>query len=290
MATKRDTAFEKMIIGLIILLILTLLLLFSLIFEKTIVNGECENCSKFFHNFSTNCTYGLYGRVGSIVEETTLTNVIIEEQVVNSNLQTSTILNKTTSFVKSDYLDNITFIGDSRFVALEKYGIEQSNIYAKSGLNHTQALTQSFVELENGDSATLKEALSYNQNDIILINFGVNGAGWFTEDEFVTSYYQLLEIIEENTNEVTIVIQSILPIAKSYEYKENGFPNTRIDYLNDLLIDICVEKGYYYLDSSDVLKDENNFLDTKYTNDGLHFNDVGYELLLQHMQEYTIYN
>lgn len=289
MATQRDTSFEKMIIGLIILLILMLLLLFSLIFEKTLVNGECENCSKFFHNFSTNCTYGLFSKTQPIIEDTKHTSLIIDEPVINNNLQTSTILNKTTNFIPIDYLDNITFIGDSRFVALEKYGIEQSNIYAKSGLNHTQALTQSFVELTNGDNVTLEEALTYNQNDIILLNFGVNGAGWFTEEEFISSYYQLLEIVEENTNDVTIIIQSILPIAKSYEYKENGFPNTRIDYLNEILIDICSDKGYYYLDSSYVLKDDNNFLDTKYTNDGLHFNDAGYELLLQQMQEYTIY-
>lgn len=281
--------FQKVQLAVIILCVLTLLLIFSLVFEKTIVNGECENCNKFFHNFSTNCTYGLFGKAQVIFEETQFTNAIIEKQTLNNNFQSNTILTKTTSSIDEDYLNNITFIGDSRFVALVKYDIEQSNIFAKSGLNHKQALTQSFVELPNGENVTLVEALANNQNDIILINFGVNGAGWFTDDEFITNYHELLDIIEENTNDVTIIIQSILPIAKSYEYKENGFPNIRIDYLNEILFEISNERGFYYLDSSDVLKDDDNFLDTKYTNDGLHFNDEGYELLLQHIKEYTIY-
>lgn len=289
MQARENTAFEKMQITLIILLIFMLLLLFSMIFEKTIVNGECDNCNKFFHNFSTNCTYGLFGRTTAIIEEPEVVNTMLETEVTN-NLQTNTILDKTTVLVRSDYLDNITFIGDSRFVALEKYGINKSNIFAKAGLNHNQALTWDFVELPNGNMVSLPEALQNNTNEIIIMNFGVNGAGWFTDSDFINDYHSLLDLVEDNiSDDVTIVIQSILPIANSYEYKENGFPNTRIDDLNEYLIDICIERGLYYLDSSDVLKNDNNFLDTKFTNDGLHFNDLGYELLLDHMREYTIY-
>lgn len=285
---------ERLQMAAIIVVTIMFLIVSALLLETTLISDECENCNKLFHNFSTTCTLNFSTRKiqEEIIiqdEEVLFTSASIELDKF-TNLQNNCILEKTNTYINDDYLNSITYIGDSRFVGMLEYGIDQANIFAKSGLNHKQALTQDFVELPNGKDATLVEALEYGYNDIILINFGVNGAGWFGDSEFVSSYNELLDIIVANTEDVVIVIQSILPIAQSYEYKENGFPNDRIDYLNEYLLDIALERGFYYLDSSSVLKDNNNFLSTQYTNDGLHFNSKGYELLLQHMKEYTIYN
>lgn len=278
---------EKLQITAIVIVVIMFLIVCALLFETTMVSDECENCNYLFHNFSTTCTLG-FGNIRAQNDEVQLASLSVEYEG-DASLQDTTILEKTTGYIASDYLDNITFIGDSRFVALETYGIDLSNIYAKEGLNHRQALTQDFVRLPNGETVTLVDALALNTNEILLINFGVNGAGWFSTNEFVNCYNQLLDLIEENTDNVIIVVQSVLPISKAYESKENGFPNTRIDELNEYILEICVERGIYYLDSSEVLKDETNFLAEEFTGDGLHFNSTGYKLLLQHMKEYTVY-
>lgn len=287
---------EKLQMAAVIVVTIMFMIVCALLLETTIVT-DCENCNKLFHNFSTTCTanknsWNLLSRLNQeevIVheEEVKVASVSLAFQDL---LQTNTVLQKNTSTVNANYLNEITYIGDSRFVGLLEYGIDQSNVFAKSGLNHIQALTQSFVELPDGSKVTLVDALAQNQNDIILINFGVNGAGWFGTDEFIDNYNELLDLVIANTDNVAIVIQSILPIANSYEYKENGFPNTRIDELNEYLLEIAYQRGLYYLDSSYVLKDENNYLATKYTNDGLHFNNQAYEMLLQHIQEYSVFN
>lgn len=285
---------ERLQIAAIIIVTIMFLIVSALLLETTLISDECENCNSIFHNFSTTCTLNFTNKKNQeeivIQDDEILVASASLDLSKSNNFQSTCILEKTYGYIADDYLNSITYIGDSRFVGMLEYGIDSANVLAKSGLNHKQALTQNFVELPNGQNATLVGALQYGYNDIILINFGVNGAGWFSESEFISCYNELLDVIVANTDDVTIVIQSILPIAQSYEYKENGFPNDRIDYFNEFLLQIALERGFYYLDSSDVLKDSNNFLDTKYTNDGLHFNSKGYELLLQHMKEYTVYN
>lgn len=271
-----------------------MLLVGALLVETTIVSTDCENCNHLFHNFSTNCTANFYtGRI-SADDNTAITTVAFVEEIVNiepfSYLQNNTILDKTARFFDDNYLNEITFIGDSRFVGLENHGIDPQNIFAKSGLNHKQALTEDFVTLSNGTNVNLATALNQCDNEIFIINFGVNGAGWFGDNEFISNYYDLLDIIIDNTaDDVTIVVQSILPISASYELNERGFPNERVDELNEFLIDICNDYDLYYLDSSVVMKDENNDLKSSFTSDGLHFNSAGYDVLLQHIENYSIY-
>lgn len=280
---------QRLQITAVILISIMFLIVCALLLESTMVADECPNCSSIFHNFSTNCTLGLANTIAQS-EEIQAVIATTDIDIIDSDLQNNTILTQTKSQIGDDYLNKITFIGDSRFVVLNKYGIDQSNIYAKSGLNHKQALTWDFIETSDGENITLIEALEDIQTDIILMNFGVNGAGWFTDDEFISTYHELLDLIQDNVDDdIIIIMQSILPIAKSYESKENGFPNARIDDLNQYLIEIADERGLYYLDSSDVLKDEDNFLDTKFTGDGLHFNDEAYDLLLENIKDYSIY-
>lgn len=261
---------ERLQVCAVIIVIVMFMIVCALLLETTLVSEECENCNYIFHNFSTNCTLGL-GSIKAKVEEVQSVSVAVQEVIIPEELDTTIDLNK------------ITYIGDSRFVALGWYGIEQANIFAKEGLNHKQALTQEFVELPDGNKVTLVGALALNENELILVNFGVNGAGWFSNLDFINNYNKLIDIIEDNTTDVTIMLQSILPITSEYENSSSGFPNTRIDELNGFIEEICTQRGHIYLDSSELLKNDNNTLDTKYTSDGLHFNKLGYEVLMEHM-------
>lgn len=258
---------EKLQIVVIVLVILMVVLLAALLAETTVVDvGRRKLFTK---------------------DDTTIDTFVFTPEA--NNLQNNIILTKSISPIDESYLNEITFLGDSRFEGLINYGISQEHIFAKSGLNHRQALTLDFVQLANGDKVTLVEALQQMDTDILLMNFGINGAGWFSTTEFLDNYNALLDLIIENTDDIIIVVQSILPITYGFETGETGFPNTRVDELNDYILEICKERNLYYLDSSIVMKDENNALKSNYSSDGLHFNSQGYEELLQHILEYTIY-
>lgn len=187
-----------------------------------------------------------------------------------------------------DYIKKIAFIGDSRTVAYEFYGIDKSQIFAENSLTHIQALTKNVVQLNENKYTTIEEAIQVTAPDIMLINFGINGAGWLPDDEFKTTYEELLDKLTSASPSSIVIIESILPVSLDYENRTDGMSNERIDELNDLLYEIAKQRGYYYMAANEALKGKSNALDPQYSGDGLHFNDRAYEVLLEYIRTHAV--
>lgn len=187
-----------------------------------------------------------------------------------------------------DYIKKIAFIGDSRTVAYEFYEIDKSQIFAENSLTHIQALTKNVVQLNENKFTSIEEAVMVTAPDIMLINFGINGAGWLPDDEFTSTYEELLDQLTTASPNSIVIIESILPVSLDYEYRNDGISNERIDELNDLLYEIAKRRGFYYMAANEALKGKSNALDSKYSGDGLHFNDAAYAVLLEYIRTHTV--
>lgn len=201
--------------------------------------------------------------------------------------QNTTRLKETTT-QGDDYLSNITFIGDSRTVALEFFDIPKSQIFAENSLTHQQALTKNVVGLSDDKFTTIEEAVISTAPDIMIINFGINGAAWMPDEEFITTYEEFIDKMLAASPSSIIVIESILPVSIDYENRSDGIKNERIDELNSLLYELAKDKGLYYMASNEALKTDNNTLNPEYSADGLHFNNKAYEVLLNYFKTHAI--
>lgn len=188
-----------------------------------------------------------------------------------------------------DYIEKITFIGDSRTVALTLHGIDERRVFAANSLTHEQALTYEVVSLNDETTVTIEEAVLATAPDIAIINFGINGAAWMDNETFITGYRNFLDTLLLASPSTIFVIESILPVSANYELREDGISNERIDELNDLLYDLAVKRGVFYLASNEALKGDNNALNPLYDNDGLHFSSAAYVELLNYIKTHAIY-
>lgn len=182
-----------------------------------------------------------------------------------------------------EYIHDTVFIGDSRTNALKVYNlVPEQNVLAKDGENHRSARTEKMITTPSGKTLTIAEAVAEIKPVRMMVSFGINGVSYMNEDDFIEEYAALLDELHQASPNSIIIVQSILPVSKSYEAQKPTMSNQKIDRYNTLLKQLAEQKGFAFLDSSGVLKDKNNSLDAKYDRgDGLHYNKAAYEALLQ---------
>ena len=186
------------------------------------------------------------------------------------------------------YLNNCVFLGDSRTVAMVKYGyVDESQTLAEVGLAHMNAEANVYT-YKSGLQYTFDSFLDYYSKDIIYISYGVNGINFADEATYESSYEKLVDHVINSCPNSTIVIQSIWPVREGYAGAGN-ITNASIDYYNDFLRRLCDDRGLYYLDSQSVLKDEYNQMKQEYNDgDGLHYSQAGYEAVFEYLLSHPV--
>ena len=182
-----------------------------------------------------------------------------------------------------EYIKETVFIGDSRTNALAVYNlVPKKNVLAKDGENHRSARTEKIITTQSGKTVTIAQAVAELKPVRMMVCFGINGVSFMGEESFIAEYSAFLDELHQASPNSVIIVQSILPVSKSYEAQNPNLTNQKIDRYNLLLKQLSGQKGFAFLDSSEVLKDKNNALDEKYDRgDGLHYNKAAYEALLQ---------
>lgn len=186
------------------------------------------------------------------------------------------------------YLNHCIFLGDSRTVAMANYGyVAEDSTLAEVGLAHVNAINHTYT-YSTGLQYTMSTYLETHRADVIYISYGVNGISFTEEEQYKEKYGELVDYVMDAAPDSKIVIQGIWPIREGYAMTEK-FTNANIDYYNDFLLELAEEKGVYYLDSNEVLKDDYNMMKDEYNSgDGLHYNEAGYEEAVSYLLSHTV--
>lgn len=81
--------------------------------------------------------------------------------------------------------------------------------------------------------------------DVIVINLGTNDlANGIGEDEFISAYKDMLDVIKADYPEATIFCCGILPESRN---DDNGEIEKRLDYYNDALYELSDEYQFYFI-------------------------------------------
>ena len=172
--------------------------------------------------------------------------------------------------------ENIVFLGDS---ITEYYPID--NIYVdlpivKSGVAGYK--TQDILDRMND------MVYRYNPTKVFLL-IGTNDITRNKEEkkeEAVENIKEIIEKIQEKRKKAKIYLESIYPVNEDIDEKMVGArDNDTIQEMNENLKSYCDEKNITYIDMYKELENEDQKFDKKYTNDGLHPNDLGYAKISQ---------
>lgn len=188
------------------------------------------------------------------------------------------------------YLEETVFVGDSRVNGMLYAGvIEEENAFAYNGLSHSGALTKQFVDLGTGRKLTVAQALGVRKPQRAVIAFGINGIAWIGEASFIEGYEKLLDAMTEQSPDTTFIIQSILPVSAAKEQEDSRYANEKIDRYNQLLQQLAEEKGMYYLNTAEALKNADGALDARYDRgDGLHFSNAASDAIIDYFMTHAV--
>lgn len=195
--------------------------------------------------------------------------------------------NKKPTIVKKEIINpNVVMLGDSitDFYDLDKY-YGSDKLIVNSGINGNK--TDDIID------NIRKRVYEYNPSKLFLL-IGVNDILY--DNASPEDVIDKIDTIVLETNErlpnTRIYIESIYPVNNKWKeehdnrVKDANEINETIVKTNKLLKKYCVDNDLKYINVYSSLLDENNLFNTDYTDDGLHPNDNGYEVITKILKKY----
>ena len=189
-----------------------------------------------------------------------------------------------------DYFDDTVFVGDSISYGIASYKyLTFDHVFAKIGLHQGTALSSSCVYTSKTQSYTIFEALKMAKPGKVIVTLGINAIYNYKQDSFYDQYEELINKIKAATPDSKIIIQSIFPVAQ-YWANNNGKPdyNKYIAYANQKLYTLAENNDCYFLYTYEKLTDENGYLLTQYSGDGIHLSRDGYTAVFDYILTHPI--
>ncbi len=163
--------------------------------------------------------------------------------------------------VWAQFSDYVIF-GDSRTVGFSYYEfLDKQRILAEAGL--TIANIPDYIE----------QMKTLNPSHIFLCT-GLNDVSiglWKTPEEYVADYENKVQEIKKNLPDAHIYINSIFPAQDPAFQKSSAWRN--IPEYTEAVRKWCEEKGYIYIDNTEVFEAHKDLYDV----DGIHFQKAFYE-------------
>lgn len=166
---------------------------------------------------------------------------------------------------------DIVFVGNSHtegFPVIEIFGQHVKN--RGIGGNRTYHLLKRIVPI----------ALKHPNK--LFIEAGINDLrDGVSVDSVFTNYRQIIDIIRNTSPKTFTYVQSVFPT-----YGEYAKYNVAVAELNKLLTDYCAVIGVKYIDVYAMLL-QNEQLNDRFTDDGLHLNGKGYQIWKDAIERYV---
>lgn len=174
---------------------------------------------------------------------------------------------------------NYVFLGDSitDFYDLDNYFDNKYSI-VNSGMNGNRVDDI----LKNMNDSVYR----YNPSDVVIL-IGINDILYknSSTNEVTKKIEKLTKQIKKHNPYCNIYIQSIYPTNDKWKKEHNdsvpdeSILKEKILKINKNIKKYCKENKITYINVHDSLVNKDGYLDNKYTNDGLHPNEKGYEII-----------
>lgn len=184
----------------------------------------------------------------------------------------SAIVPKADKPVDDSYFSDAVFIGDSRMEGFRNAsGITQGQFFTSVGMSLSGLISKPLIQQGN-ETVTVAAAVSGGVYGKIYLMLGTNDLGEYDlegfHDRFTSAAARLLELQPGAILYVCsiIYVEEAKAIPNSGEYVNN----TNVDKLNAILLRICEEQGYHYIDLNEILSNGNGGLIEGASSDGVH--------------------
>ena len=195
-----------------------------------------------------------------------------------------------------EYLDKIIFLGECT-----TYGI---GYYYRHGYSELCPPTQVWTTSEGymylakhattkiyysltGEKLSIPECAERSRPEILVITLGLNGFGAFTEESYKGHYRDLVLSIWEASPGTEIILNTIYPVADSYEY-QSLINNEKICEFNGWIESLAEEMGCRFLNGFEALAVDGKLPENLQNGDGLHLAGEAYALVMQYIRTHAL--
>ncbi len=119
--------------------------------------------------------------------------------------------------------------------------------------------------------------------DKLFIMIGINDLNYnIAETNIHSNFGKIFDEIDKRLPSTKVFLQSVLPVNENWIRKK---VNADIPPLNQFLQLQAKERKYRYIDLHALFVDSSAYLDTQYSNDGIHLLGAGYQLWVRQVEE-----
>lgn len=204
--------------------------------------------------------------------------------------------------VKYSHFDDAVFIGDSISLKLYHYVKKQRQEDSKfmgeaqflvagslgSGNALWKVSDESVHPSYKGEKMLVENAVKKTKAKKVYIMLGINDVTLYGIDGSVANMDELIGRILKKSPKAEIYVQSATPRIAGVTSK----PTNQMLFEYDLkLYELCVERGWNYVDVASVMRDENGYLPDAYCSDaptmGMHFTDEACQVWVDYLLTHT---
>lgn len=176
------------------------------------------------------------------------------------------------------FFNDCVLLGDSITQGLQLFDVmDPTNIIATKGMNVSEGAKH------------IKEIKAKGKKRVIVL-LGINDLADYNKSvEYVAGKYgDFAKQLSEAMPDANIYVQSVLPVAKSYNNSKTKITNEKINQYNTLLKSEVEGGNVHYLDVNPSMRDSEGYLPAEVTSDGLHMKKdyYGYwmNVIMEHIQ------
>lgn len=271
-----------------IILVITVLVIFEgkllvNIFKKETIQGQVSaQLSELFADGETESE--------TQTEQPKQTEPQTESQV-KASTKSSAIVPEQATPVDDSYFSDAVFIGDSRVEGFRNQsGITQGTFLTGVGMETVSIFEKPYISTSTG-MVTVYQAMSGTDYGKIYIMLGTNDLGEPDFNDFKTHYRTCLAELKKIAPDAIIYVMGVAyveeekAVANQYGTYVN---NSNIDAVNEKILELCEEEGYYYLDINEALSDGNGALTEDATSDGIHLYDTYCKIWLDYLKTHYV--
>lgn len=198
--------------------------------------------------------------------------------------------------VDRSHFDTVTFLGDSITEGMECYatGYQNAHVRAYRGAGPESVVYNTTVKdhIRNVQEPAF-DAVVETQPDALYILFGTNtlvNAGDDTATKFITYYEKMIDMFHESLPNVPIYVQSIPGVQEWVKDSKPGLQNDRIKVVNNLLANMALRKGCYFVNIAEALNQPDGSQIDEYEADGIHMQPSGYTAWCNYLATHTAWD
>lgn len=194
---------------------------------------------------------------------------------------------------EKDFLEQTVFLGDSITAHMaSRADVSPYNIWAAKAryLNLDSRITYAkIVAPDTGKEELIAEVAARIRPAYLVVTLGIDYGVYYYRNEletFAKYYEKLLDAIQTASPSTTILLQSIFPVSAACK----NLTNEMIDNANEVIREIARRRDLPFLDTQNVLRDENGFLREEYcySEDGIHLNESAYAAILSYIRNKSV--